>query len=170
MANIKNRVIIFIVEDDAIQREILKDKLIDNNSNYQVISFENGESLFNYLKNNKLYTNSYLILDYFLQNNNNPDAINGNEVIEVLKEHYPNLKTILFSAYDNDENNEFISLKHQGKVIDFVKKTEHAYSYLINTIRLDNSKTQLYYKQKRLKISITIFIVIFILSVLFMCF
>jgi DNA-binding NtrC family response regulator len=162
-----NRIKIFIVEDDAVQAQILKDRLMEMVSPSSIECFDNSDSLFDYI-NKGLSSNrtNYLIVDYFLQTENHPDSLNGLDIIKIVSQQHPNIKTILFSAFEADDSNSFQKIKEQCKLLDFVKKGEHGYSSLINIIRFNYSQINLNRRKKRLRwaLYLTITIVLIVLA------
>ncbi len=168
--NANKKIKVYIVEDDPVQLQVLNDRFSINNPEYVVNSFPKGELLLKDLQKISHPKNSYVILDYFLQSNDNPEALNGNEVIELLHEQFPSINIILFSAYEGDEGKPFSLLKSEGKILDFIKKSEHAYSYLVNAIRLDHIKTEVHKKQRRLRFLGYLILLVLGAGVVFMAF
>jgi CheY-like chemotaxis protein len=159
---------ILIVEDDPVQAQVLQDKLHEQNADYVLVWFKTGEELLDFLgKNyhsNRLY---YLILDYFLQTTEKQDALNGAEIIKQLAQGYPKIRTILFSAYENDEETKFESLKESQNVINFVKKGEFAYNRLQNIMRFDFNQRLLSRKKRRLRLVFQLFVAVVVLSLFY---
>jgi CheY-like chemotaxis protein len=150
-----DRIKILIVEDDAIQAEMLKDKLVEMVVPSSVEVFANSDDLIAYLKTG--YTskkNFYLILDYFLQTQEKPDSFNGLEVIKIVRQQFPKIKIILFSAFDNDEDTQFNKIKEEYNLLDFIKKSTHGFPAIINTIRFNYSLMNLEKRKKRLKLAL----------------
>lgn len=165
---IGNKIQILIVEDDSVQAQILIDKIVEFDNNVNLKHFSSGEELFEYLnsnpKKNKIY---YLILDYFLQTENNKEGVNGNEVIKVLLEKYSYIKIILFSAYDSDDNLKFESLKEEfSNLIGVIKKSEFGYKTIQNTVRFDYVKELFKKKQNRFVFARLLFIVVSLVAAL----
>lgn len=163
--NSASNIKLFIVEDDPVQTQILTDKLLDFNDKYQLTSFVSGEELLAELeKNYPGHKHVYVILDYYLQTNENSDALNGLQVIRLMAEKYPKIHIILFSSYDNDEDLEFIKIKEEPNVLDFIKKSEFAFSSLQNTIRFHSTKIVLDGKKSRFRWALVVFITLMVLS------
>lgn len=159
---------IYIVEDDAVQAELLYDKLLGYNQDYNIEKFSNGTDL---LKNfEKKYSNKkyvYLILDYFLQSADNSEPLDGLSIIKQLGEKYPKVKIILFSAYESDGNSSFVKLVGEPNVLEFVKKSIHAFSHIQNILRFDYAQICLYRKKNRLTLALVIFAALVVLSILY---
>jgi len=156
---------LIIVEDDPVQAQILQDKLVELNDKFSITTFKSGEELIaDYEKNGYHSKHHYVILDYFLQTNENTEALNGLAVIKIMGQKFPKVNIILFSAYDNDENSDFKLIKEEPNVIDFIKKSEHAFSSLQNSIRFHYSQTILVQKKKRFQWAFVLFILMLILS------
>ncbi|MBI9068824.1 MAG: response regulator [Salinivirgaceae bacterium] len=165
---ISNDIRIHIVEDDPVQAQVLQDKLLEFNSEYNLRCFKSGEELFSYFKNgyekNKY---NYIILDYFLQTSENTEALNGMEIIAQLENNLPKVKIILYSAYENDDDTKFDEIKKKSNVIDFVKKSIHSYSRLQNIIRFDFSHESLIRKRRRFQFAMLGFVVTLALATLY---
>lgn len=164
---IANDIRILIVEDDKVQAEIIQDKLKEFNTGYAMHWFKEGESLLKYLSNeaNKK-KHYYLILDYYLQTKKNKDALNGLEIINILKDQYPQVNIVLFSAYESDNNTSFEEIKQEANVIDFIKKSEHAYSHVENVIRFHYSKSRLEKKRRRFNWARWVFVSLLFITIL----
>lgn len=156
---------LLVVEDDPVQAQVLQDKLLEYNPDYLIVRFKTGEELLAFLEKNYFaHRPYYVILDYFLQNSDQKDALNGAQIIELIEQQYKKIKVILFSAYENDEETKFQTLQEKNVVLSFVRKTEYAYSRLQNLIRFDYSKHILSRKRRRFIIFSIIFTAIVLLS------
>jgi len=164
---ISNDIRIFIVEDDATQSEILYDKLLEYNPEYSIVRFKSGNELLDYLKkghqNNK---HNYLILDYYLQTTEDKEVLNGFEIIKLLGKEYSKIRIILFSAYESDNESNFSELTKEPNVIEFVRKTEHAYSTMQNILRFDYAQNNLLKKKRRFQWALSILLTLLALSTL----
>ena len=159
---------IFIVEDDQVQSQLLYDKLLEHNNEYNIVRFSNGKDLMEHCGSN--YPNSkytYLILDYYLQSSDDSELMNGIGVIKQLAKDYPDVKIILFSAYENDGDSEFDKLTNELNVIEFVKKSVHAFSHIQNILRFDYAQTCLYRKKRRFAWAGSFFVLLLILSAIY---
>ena len=107
---------ILIVEDEENISELYKDKLTD--LGYSVDIAETGFSAIEYIKSTRP---DLVILDVNL-----PD-INGVKVLQQIKQSYPDIPVIMYTAYGQFE-------KYYEKFAD--KQTEF-YSYLIKPVKLD---------------------------------
>lgn len=164
---ISNDIRIFIVEDDQAQSEVLYDKLLEYNSDYTILQFKSGEELLAHFNN--AYTKhkyNYLILDFYLQSNEDEESLGGYEIIKILNEKHPKIKIIVFSAYDGDDDANFKQLTEEPNVMEFVKKSNFAYSSIQNLIRFDYAKSSLTRKKKRLHWTLVIFFTLLSLSFL----
>lgn len=116
---------LFLVDDEPIQNEMLKDYLSDRFL-YEIKNFDNGEDA---LKS--MYLNpEILVLDYYL-NANNPDAQNGIEILKQIKETNPNTQVIALSGQDKIEV-AIDTIKYGA--YDYVVKGESAFSRIENII------------------------------------
>ena len=165
--SLNSNIKLFLVEDDPVQAQVLTDKMLDFNPKFSVNWFKSGEDLLETLEQgynrNKHY---YIILDYFLQTTENSDALNGLQIIRLLADKYNRVYVILFSSYDSDENLDFKKIKEEPNVLDFIKKSEYAYSSLQNTIRFHFSKLQLDAKKRRFQWALVVFIGLLVISTL----
>ena len=162
---------IYIVEDDPVQAEVLSDKLLGYNSDYNIVKFSNGRDLIHHYNAN--YPNSkyiYLILDYFLKSSKDTDSLDGIGVIKQLAEKYPKVRIILFSAYENDGDSNFAKLVNEPNVLEFVKKSIHAFSHIQNILRYDYAQTCLYRKKRRLTVMSSVFVGLVLLSLAYFLF
>ncbi len=107
---------ILIVEDEKTLGQIFKEELED--LGYSVDITETGNSAIGYIRNTKP---DLVILDINL-----PD-INGIKVLHQVKNEYPDLPIIMWTAYEQFE-------KYYEKFID--KETEF-YSYLVKPVALE---------------------------------
>lgn len=165
LVKISNDIKILIVEDDPVQAQILQDKLLTFNKEYNLQWYKSGEELISYLENGyQKHRYSYIILDYFLQTTENKDAINGFEVINKLKQVSPKSKIILYSAFESDADKKFESIKEEPNVIDIVKKSDFSYSSLQNIIRFNYSQLSLNLKKKRLQLFSLFYLLVCILA------
>ncbi len=169
---IANKIRLLIVEDDPVQTEILVDKLIEYNKDFQIEHFVSGELLIEYLNNHKnAYKKYYLILDYFIQNEGNKDGLNGLGVINYLANKYQDIKIVLFSAYESDDDLKFDTLiDDHSNLIGVIKKAEYAFNTLQNIIRFDFIKGMLQIKRKRYIVTRIIFIVFGLFTLLYFIF
>lgn len=86
---------IFIVDDDTMLTEALKDYLTRTTLN-EIHLFNTGEECLKHLAENP----GFIILDYYL-NSVQKDAANGMEILEVIRKHYPNIHVIMLSSQEH---------------------------------------------------------------------
>lgn len=116
---------IFLVDDEPIQNEMLKDYLSERFL-YDILIFDNGEDA---LKKLDLKP-EIIILDYYL-NANNPDAKNGIEILKQVKDAVPDTQVIALSGQDKIEV-AIDTIKFGA--YDYVVKGESAFSRIENVI------------------------------------
>lgn len=116
---------IFLVDDEPIQNEMLKDYLSERFL-YDILVFDNGEDALKKLD----VQPEIVILDYYL-NANNPDAKNGIEILKQIKEVSPNTQVIALSGQDKIEV-AIDTIKFGA--YDYVVKGESAFSRIENVI------------------------------------
>lgn len=116
---------IFLVDDEPIQNEMLKD-YISERFKYQIKTYESGESA---LKDMNLNP-EIVVLDFHL-NSHLPNAQNGVEVLKKIKELHPEVQVIMLSGQDKLEV-AIDSMKHGA--YDYVIKGETAFSRMENVL------------------------------------
>ena len=116
---------IFLVDDEPIQNEMLKDYLSERFV-YDIKTYESGEDA---LKDMQLNP-EIVVLDFHL-NSHKPGAKNGVEILKALKESYPNTQVIMLSGQDKiDVATD--SMKYGA--YDYVVKGETAFSRMENAM------------------------------------
>jgi DNA-binding NtrC family response regulator len=125
MAAAQNNRYIFLVDDEPIQNEMLKDYLAERFT-YNIKTYDNGEEA---LRNMNLNP-EIIVLDFHL-NAHLPNAQNGVEVLKKMKESYPNTQVIMLSGQDKLEV-AVDSMKNGA--YDYVIKGETAFSRMENVI------------------------------------
>jgi two-component system, OmpR family, response regulator len=87
---------VFLVDDDPSFRVALTHQLIDNfKSPAAIRAFGSGEECLKHIETSP----NIVILDYYL-NGNNPNAMNGLEVLKEIKKRNPETKVIMLSSQD----------------------------------------------------------------------
>ncbi len=125
MASEQSSQYIFLVDDEPIQNEMLKDYLSER-FKYQIKTYESGEEAIRDLNLNP----SIIVLDYHLSAHL-PDAQDGVEVLKMLKELKPESQVIMLSGQDKLEV-AVDSMKYGA--YDYVIKGETAFSRMENII------------------------------------
>ena len=159
----KERINIFIVDDDTAQLKILKNKFDIDKANYNVKAFTTGEELLVYLGYNpKVKKNiSILILDYYLKNKTNKNAKDGIEILKIIKEIHPEIDIIMLSAYEDDNDQNINEIAKDAGAIEFIKKNGSSYIKIQNTIKKIICKKIFEKKKKQRSIATTIFFTLF---------
>jgi Response regulator containing CheY-like receiver, AAA-type ATPase, and DNA-binding domains len=116
---------LFLVDDEPIQNEMLKDFLSERFL-YNIKIFDNGEDA---LQNMSLNP-EIIVLDYHLSAHKR-DAMNGVEVLKKIKEKYPDTQVIMLSGQDKIEV-ATDSIKFGA--YDYVVKGETAFSRMENIL------------------------------------
>ncbi len=132
MAGEKNKQYVFLVDDEPIQNEMLKDFLSER-FRYEFKTYESGETA---IKDAGLNP-QVIVLDYHL-NSHLPDAKDGIEVLKMFKEALPDSKVIMLSGQDKIEV-AIDSMKYGA--FDYVIKGETAFSRMENIINYINEIT-----------------------------
>jgi len=116
---------IFLVDDEPIQNEMLKDYLSERFV-YDIRTFENGEDALKEMHLNP----EVVVLDFHL-NSHSSTAKNGVEILKAVKESYPNTQVIMLSGQDKIDV-AIDSMKYGA--YDYVVKGETAFSRMENTM------------------------------------
>jgi len=93
-----DRTLVYIVDDEPMQRDMLKDHL-SKMSNYEIHDFPTGEEC---LAAAKVRVPNVVFLDYNL-NSQVRDAMDGIDVLKELKEIYPEMEVVMISGQDRIE-------------------------------------------------------------------
>ncbi len=125
MAIEQNTQYVFLVDDEPIQNEMLKDYLSEK-FEYKIKTYDTGEGAVKDLNLNP----SIVVLDYHL-NAHLPNAQNGVEVLKSIKSINPNTKVIMLSGQDKIEV-AVESIKNGA--YDYVIKGETAFNRMENII------------------------------------
>lgn len=152
---------IFLVDDEPIQNEMLKDYLAERfNYNYRL--FDNGEEALNNMNQNP----AIVILDYHL-NAHKPEAKNGVQILAAIKDQYPKAQVIMVSGQDKIQV-AVDSMKYGA--YDYIVKGETAFARMENTIKrineLEESKFAYDASKKSIRFLIIAMVCIIILSAL----
>lgn len=121
----QNNNYIFLVDDEPIQNEMLKDYL-SSRFGYQFKTYETGEEAIRDLNLNP----EIIVLDYHL-NSHIPDTQNGVQVLQKIKELRPATQVIMLSGQDKLEV-AIDSIKYGA--YDYVVKGETAFSRMENIL------------------------------------
>jgi two-component system OmpR family response regulator len=117
--------LIFLVDDEPIQNEMLKDYLSERFL-YDIRTFDNGEDA---LQNMHLNP-EIMVLDYHLASNK-PKAKNGVEILKEVKDRYPDTQVLMLSGQDKIDV-AVDSIKYGA--YDYVVKGETAFSRMENAM------------------------------------
>ena len=117
--------LIFLVDDEPIQNEMLKDYLSERFL-YDIKTFDNGEEA---LQNMHLAP-EIMVLDYHLSSNK-PKAKNGVDILKEVKDRYPDTQVLMLSGQDKIEV-AVDSIKYGA--YDYVVKGETAFSRMENAM------------------------------------
>ena len=117
---------IFLVDDEPIQNEMLKDFLSERLEDFKFKTFESGELALKEMDQNP----HIVVLDYHL-NSHLPDQQNGVEILKAIKERHPQVQVIMLSGQDKIEV-AVESMKYGAS--DYVIKGETAFSRMENVI------------------------------------
>lgn len=116
---------IFLVDDEPIQNEMLKDYLSERFL-YDIKIFDNGEDALKHMDLNP----EIVVLDYHLSAHK-PDAMNGVDALKKIKDNYPQTQVIMLSGQDRIDV-AIDSMKYGA--YDYVVKGETAFSRMENAL------------------------------------
>ncbi len=112
------RQLIFIVDDDPVLAEMLKDHLSKMTS-YQIKIFETGEDCLNHIQEKP----GIVFLDFYL-NSVNKDAMDGLDVLQEIKKIDPDIDVVMLSGQDKIE----VAVKTmQYGAFDYIVKGESSF-------------------------------------------
>jgi DNA-binding NtrC family response regulator len=159
-----NKRYLFLVDDEPIQNEMLKDYLAERFL-YDIKTFESGEEM---LQNMNLQP-EIVVLDYHLSAHK-ADAKNGVEVLRAIKDQYPETQVLMLSGQDKIDV-AVDSMKYGA--YDYIVKGETAFSRTENIINniSELHKTKTINKGYKNTITMmTVVIVLFVLLALYLYF
>ena len=116
---------VFIVEDNAIERSMLKDHLAKY-SNLKVKEYSSGTACLNELIVGTVDEPELILMDYFLDSSFGPSK-DGLESLTKLKEICPDTDVIMLTSVDNKR---IVELARQKGALDYVVKGVTAYTDL----------------------------------------
>jgi DNA-binding NtrC family response regulator len=116
---------IFLVDDEPIQNEMLKDYLAERFL-YNIKTYDNGEDA---LKHMHLKP-EIVVLDFHLSAHK-PDAKNGVQILKQIKEKHPDTQVVMLSGQDKIDV-AIDSMKYGA--YDYVVKGETAFSRMENVL------------------------------------
>lgn len=148
---------VFLIDDEPIQNEMLKDYLSERFS-YQFELFDNGEDALKKLNAQP----DIVILDYHL-NAHIPTAKNGVQILQEIKETYPAAHVVMVSGQDKIQV-AVDSMKFGA--YDYIVKGETAFQRMENTINRINELHEANTLQQSYKKSLVFLTIAFICIVL----
>lgn len=149
---------LFLVDDEPIQNEMLKDYLSER-FGYDIKIYDNGEDA---LKDMTLNP-EIVVLDYHL-NAKNRSAGNGVEILKQMKEKHPETQVVILSGQDKIEV-AVDSIKYGA--YDYIIKGETAFSRMENVLNNIGELQKMRVVNKGQKLAITILAAVAIAALLF---
>ena len=119
---------IFIVDDDPMISELLRDYLVDNWS-HNVTMIGTGEEC---LARMHEYPD-IIVLDYIL-NSVHKNAVDGIEILHILRANYPKIRTIMLSGRDQLQ---LVTQSLQLGAEKYVLKSEDAFDQIADLVNVD---------------------------------
>ena len=116
---------IFVVDDDLMVTETLKDFLTTNGA-HQVSVFSTGEECLAHLDENP----DIIILDYYL-NSVKKDAADGMEILQFIRLNYPKIRIIMLSGLEQHRTAEQTVEQGAEK---FIFKDENAFDRITEVV------------------------------------
>ncbi len=139
-----NKKLIFLVDDDAVHLRLLEIEFLQQ-SDYTIKTFKSGELCIASLDKQP----DIIVLDYMLDGIEK-DAMNGIQVLDIIKQTNANIPVVMLSSQDKIE--VAINCMHH-KAFDYVVKSETAYmkltaifSHIFNVQQLESNLN--WYKSK----------------------
>lgn len=155
---------IFLVDDEPIQNEMLKDYL-NERFTYEIKTFDNGEEM---LQNMNLHP-EIVVLDFHLSGHKQ-NAKNGVEILKDIKNLYPETQVIMLSGQDKIEV-AVDSIKYGA--YDYIVKGETAFSRtenILNNISELHKAKAINRGYKNTITMMTIVIILFVVLALYLYF
>jgi two-component system OmpR family response regulator len=120
---------VFLVDDDSMFLSSLKNNLTQNfKSDIEVSTFTSGEECLKAIENNP----DIVILDYYLNDDQHPNAMDGLEVLKKIKETSEESTVIVLSGQDKLQ----VALDSiKSGAYEYVAKSESAFVRIQNVIR-----------------------------------
>jgi two-component system OmpR family response regulator len=144
----KKDMLVFVVDDDSMQQELLKDYL-GKSGKYTVKAFSSGEECLQNLSQNP----SIIFLDYNL-NSVNKKAKDGLTVLKEIKKSNPDTEVVMFSGQEKIEI--AVNTMTYG-AFDYIVKSESAFLRAENVIKNILKRHKLQAENKMFKkLSITL--------------
>lgn len=158
----KQKVSIFLVDDDPVQNQMLTDHLNDFDE-ITVKSFETGEAMLKCLDENP----DIVFLDYYLDSVDK-NAKNGIEILTQLKETHPDIEAIMLSGQDKIEV-AVETMKHGA--FDYIIKNESSFLRAENSVEKITETSKLrrlakYYKKSTMFLAISLVIIVILAIIL----
>jgi len=91
----KDKYTVFLVDDDFIFLEMMKEALSEN-EHLNIVAFQSGEECLNNLHLNP----DFVVLDYYLDSENE-EAKNGMQVLQEITSKLPEIKVIILSGQED---------------------------------------------------------------------
>jgi len=121
----ENKRYLFLVDDEPIQNEMLKDYLSERFL-YNIKVYDNGEEALKHMDLDP----EIVVLDFHL-NSHKSDAMNGVQVLKQMKERHPQTQVVMLSGQDKIDV-AIDSMKYGA--YDYVVKGETAFSRMENIL------------------------------------
>jgi DNA-binding NtrC family response regulator len=114
----ENKIKIFLVDDDPIYLRLLEIEFLQH-ADFTIETYVSGELCVENLK----HSPDVIILDYYLDNENKK-AMNGLEVLDIIKNFNPDIPVVILSSQDRID--VAINCMHH-RAFDYVVKSETAF-------------------------------------------
>jgi len=158
MENVGKNGVVFLIDDEPIQNEMLQDYLAEK-LNYSFLKFETGEDA---LK--KLHMKpAFVVIDYHL-NSHKPSAMDGIAVLKEIRAKMPNSNVVMLSGQDKIDV-AIESLKFGAK--DYVIKGETAFSRIENIFTRIAAFESIKKNNSRYKLLINVLVMVYGLIIVY---
>jgi two-component system OmpR family response regulator len=152
---------VFLVDDDKMFLSSLKNTLTQQfRSGLEVSTFTNGEECLKEIEANP----DIVVLDYYLNDDKNPNAMDGMEVLKKIKETSQDSMVIMLSGQDKLQV-ALDSIKNGA--YEYITKSESSFVRIQNLIKnsiknIREARENKVYQKWNVIMAVTIFVVLFI--------
>ncbi len=152
---------IFLVDDDKMFLSSLKNTLNQQfRSGVEVSTFSNGEECLKNIEANP----DIVVLDYYLNDDQNPHAMDGMEVLKKIKETSGDSMVIMLSGQDKLQV-ALDSIKNGA--YEYIAKSESAFVRIQNLVKnsiknIKEARENKIYQKWNVIMAVTVFIVLFV--------
>lgn len=129
-----SEVFLYIVDDNELQLKMMQEKFKGTRSYKKTVGFKTGEECLKYFKTHKYKKTAIIIviIDYYLENSDEEDVMNGIDLLTSLKEYDPGIEVIMLSSHEDVDLAS--SASHFGAA-SYIIKGADSFKKVINNIQ-----------------------------------